>query len=333
MNNYLKNTISCIVLVAVSYFVGIGIREKYDQLAAGPQKASPSPNSAPDGRLAAYNDQRPTEAGYCNGAVAPIGMQRPYVAGPLAANVGELCVFKLNDPTKRADWIIVRQSAFGPPATCYIDSSGSSLAFASNVPSQYSIIAAIVEDGEPKILTHICEYGVSPEPSPTPSPNPTPTPPPTPQPTNFGDWIKQNVPGAGRGQSASLAACYENAADGIDKGTIKTSEAAFSAIRTCTQTKIKPEIWGNFLDTLSVKIMEKQDGNSDVKKLSTIFSEIATALKAVSTPENAGDQLSEALKLPTSSPPTNFISPPSLCTDPTGKACQPTIIQTRRGNR
>ncbi len=47
-----------------------------------------------------------------------------FISGPVAASVGELCVFRLNDPATRADWLIV------PEATCYIDTSGSSLAFA-----------------------------------------------------------------------------------------------------------------------------------------------------------------------------------------------------------
>jgi hypothetical protein len=175
----------------------------------------------------------------------------------------------LNDSRTKADWIIV------PPATSYVDSSGSSLAFASNVPAKYTIIAAIVEDGEPKILTHICEYGFSPEPTPSPPPSPKP------EPTNLADWVTKNIPEGGRSQCTALASCYESAADGIDNGSIRTPEAAYSTLRTATQTKIKPEIWGNFLDQLSVKVTEKMGGSNDVKKLGTIFSDIAVGLKTI----------------------------------------------------
>ena len=246
-----------------------------------------------------------------------------FISGPLVASVGELCVFRLNDPGTKADWIIV------PPATCYIDSSGSSLAFASNVPATYTIIAAIVEDGIPKILTHICEYGISPEPTPNPSPTPNPTP--TPPPANLTEWVTKNIPDGGQSQCAALASCYESAAEGIEKGSIRTTEAAFSAIRTATQTKIKPEIWGTFLDALAIKITEKMDGSNDVRKLGAIFSEIVSGLKAVSDtgdiPEN--EMLSEVLKLPTAPPAANCDSPSGTCPVPTVKPT-PTYIRSRR---
>ena len=124
-----------------------------------------------------------------------------FISGPLVANVGELCVFRLND--SKADWMIV------PSATCYIDSSGSSLAFASNVSAKYTIVAAIVEDGVPKILTHVCEYGNAPTPSPTPTPNPPPT--------NLAEWVTKNIPEGGQSQCAALASCYESAAEGMTK--------------------------------------------------------------------------------------------------------------------
>jgi hypothetical protein len=233
-----------------------------------------------------------------------------FISGPLAASVGELCVFRLNDSCTKADWTIV------PSATCYIDSSGSSLAFASNVSAKYTIIAAIVEDGVPKILTHICEYGNSPE----PSPSPTPTPKPEPPPTNLTEWVTKNIPEGGQNQCAALASCYEAAADGIDKGSIKTPEAAFSAIRTATQTKIKSDIWGSFLDQLAVKVTEKVDGSNDVRKLGAIFSEIASGLKAVSDTGDAPEERTpEVFKLPSMPPATNFVSPPNVGTDPIGK--------------
>ena len=308
MKKYLQQIISGLLLVLVGYFGSVGMMETYTRMTTEP--VSVIETSADTGRQL----KEPAQTA-------------EFISGPLAASVGELCVFRLNDPATRADWIIVRQSAFGPAATCYIDSSGSSLAFASNIPAQYTIIAAIVEDGVPKILTHICEYGISPEPTPIPTPTPTPTP----QPANLTEWVTQNIPEGGRSQSAALASCYESAADGIDKGAIKSTEAAFSAIRTGAQTKIKPDIWGTFLDALSIKITEKLDGSNDVRKLGTIFSEVANGLKAVSDtgdiPEDA-TPFSEILKLPATSPAANCDSPSGACTVPTVKS--PTIIRSRR---
>jgi hypothetical protein len=201
-----------------------------------------------------------------------------FISGQLVANLGELCVFKLSDPNTRADWVIV------PPTTCYIDSSGSSIAFASNVPAKYTIIAAIIDGGDSvqkaKILTHICEYGVSPEPEPLPNPSPTPNP--SPNPVTLSNWVTQNIPQEGHSQATALGSCYESAATSIENGTIKTQDAAFSIIRTATQTKISIDVWQTFLDKLSGKITERLNGSLDIKKLGTLFSEIAIGLKAIS---------------------------------------------------
>jgi hypothetical protein len=148
--------------------------------------------------------------------------------------------------------------------------------FASNVSAKYTIIAAIVDNGQPKILTHVCEYGTTPRPS--PEPNPTP-------PTTLKDWVTQNIPPDGKTQSAALANCYEAVADSINNGTIKTIDAGYALLRSTTQTKIKTEILKSFLDKLAVKISEQLKDNSDVKKLASLFKEIAQGLKAAANIE------------------------------------------------
>jgi hypothetical protein len=266
MNKQLSTFLSATILLVVLMFSGIGLHETvtgylnpptFVSVVNTPELSSP------------ILETKTTESA-------------EFITGSLAANVGELCVFKLNDSETRADWIIV------PEAKCYIDSSGSSLVFASNVPAKYTIIAAIVDEGEstkkPKILTHVCDYGISPEPipNPSPTPSPSPTPKPTPNPVTLSSWVTKNIPATGYSQAAALASCYESAAEAIDKGTIKTTAAAYSALRTATQTKINIDVWQPFLDELSVKITERLDGSSDIKKLGTVFSEIAVGLKTVS---------------------------------------------------
>jgi hypothetical protein len=122
----------------------------------------------------------------------------------------------------------------------------------------------------------------------------------------------------------------------------KSQEAAFSAIRTATQTKIKPEVWEKFLDQLAVKVLEKLEGSGDVKKLGAIFSEIAEGLKAVSEsgdipeekiPFSESRAFSEAFKIPSTFPAANAVSASGVYTDPTGKACpqlQPTQLRRLR---
>ncbi len=310
MKKQLQNVLSFAAFVAVMVLCGIGIRSTYEN-ATGP----------PSWITVTTESESPQDAGW---QLKEPSQAVEFISGPLVADVGQLCVFRLNDPDTRADWVIV------PEATCYVDSSGSSLAFASNVPAKYTIIAAVVEEGVPKILTHICEYGIQPQPDPGPSPNPDPTPKPNPSPIiTLKDWVTQNVPESGVKQAAALASCYESAATGIESGSIRSQEAAFSVIRTASQTKIDIEIWSTFLDGLAEKIVQKLAGNNDVKALGTIFSEIAEGLKAVAVsdvgsvaePENSGPDI---IPFPTT-------SPTSTCPDPTGKACQPQpIIQYRR---
>ena len=206
-----------------------------------------------------------------------------FITGPVASDVGELCVFKLNSET-RADWVVVRQIDKDSPPQFYIDTSGSALAFSSSIAAKYTIVASVIEEGRPRILQHVCDYGIAPEPKPDPKPMPNPEPEPEPEPKTLSEWIRQNVPEAGKPQAVVLASCYRSAAEGIEKGTIKSSEAAFSVIRTNTQTKIKLDVWQKFLDELSVKINEKLAGTTDVKKLGEIFSEIANSLSSVSPP-------------------------------------------------
>ncbi len=231
-----------------------------------------------------------------------------FITGPIVAETGELCVFKLNDPKTRADWTVVRQIDKEPPALFYIDTAGSALTFSSNIAAKYTIVAAIIEEGKPRILQHVCQYGLTPEP--TPGPNPGPNPKPNPEPQNLSDWVRQNIPEAGKSQCSVLASCYESAALGIERGSIRTPEAAFSAIRTNTQTKINIAVWKDFLDQLSEMINERYSGNRDIKGLGAMFKEIADGLKTGVTVQTV---------------PMNEKKPmvnQAYCPDPTGRACQ-----------
>ncbi len=194
-----------------------------------------------------------------------------FISGPLVADTGQLCVFRLSDPQTRADWVIV------PEATSFIDSSGSSFAFSSNISARYTIIAAVVTDGVPKILTHIIDYGGEATPRPSPTPSPTPNPPPI---NSLKDWVTQNVPDAGIQDSAALASCYASAARDIESGAIVSQEAAFAAIRMATQTKIDMETWASFLDELAMRVSEKLAGNKDVKILGDMLRDISDGLNA-----------------------------------------------------
>jgi hypothetical protein len=264
-NKKIQDLISMMLFIAMIIFSGIGIKSVVTELMYQPNFESvviQLENSLPKTNKQPASE--PSESG-------------EFISGQLTATLGELCVFQLNDPNTRADWVIVPETKY------YIDSSGSSLAFASNVPAQYTIIAAIIEEDDlekqPKILTHVCYYGISPEPS--PSPNPKPEPKPKPEPITLSEWVHENVPESGYFQAAALASCYESVVTGIESGAIKSPVAAYSLLRTVTQAKIDIAIWQPFLDKLSIKITERLNGSIDLQEHKNIFSEIVTRLKTI----------------------------------------------------
>jgi hypothetical protein len=256
MNKYIQNSVSTLLFILMMLFSGIGMMETVKHFTAQPTidlMTIYGNNSLPQ-----TNETIPE----------PSTAASESISGDVSANLGELCVFRLTDPTTRADWMIVPETKF------YIDSSGSSLAFASNVPARYTIIAAVVIDGRSKILTHVIDYGISPEPTPSPAPEPSPEP----KPVTLSQWVHKNVPPLGYSQASALAACYESVVTGIESGRIKTPTAAYSVIRTSSQTKINLDLWQPFLDQLSIKITENLKGSTDIHELGIIFSQIAEGL-------------------------------------------------------
>jgi hypothetical protein len=256
MNKQIQNIVSTLLFILMMIFSGIGIMETVKKFTG---QSTIDFVTIDDTKTLPKRDKE---------IPAPSTEQLESISGEVSANLGELCVFRLNDPNTRADWIIVPETKF------YIDSSGSSLAFASNVPARYTIIAAIVEDGQSKILTHLIDYGISP----APNPSPTPEPKPEPEPVTLSQWVHKNVPPLGCSQALALATCYESVVTGIETGHIKTPTAAYSLIRTMSQTKINLDLWQPFLDQLSIKITEKLNGSTDIHQLGTIFSQIAEGL-------------------------------------------------------
>jgi hypothetical protein len=143
MNKHLQNIVSTVLLILLILFSGIGIVETINNF---------SGRSTVD--FLVIQDENTSPKTNNNNVPDKVELSE-HISGEVIANLGELCVFTLNDSTTRADWMIVPETKF------YIDSSGSSPAFASNVPARYTIIAAIVEAGQSKIITHIIDYSLS----------------------------------------------------------------------------------------------------------------------------------------------------------------------------
>ena len=191
------------------------------------------------------------------------------IEGPKSAGVGELCVFNLTGDEAVADWQIVPQADF------YVDTAKRTLVFSTPKAGNYTIIAATIVDNKPLVLTHACNYGLSPSPNPQPDPKPQPEPP---KPTTLKEWVTQNIPNDGLKDAKYLADCFDNTASGLERGTLRSLEAGYSSIRTCTQTKVSNKVWSGFFDNLEIQVNDKL-GDGKTKELAALYRQIAQGLR------------------------------------------------------
>jgi len=198
--------------------------------------------------------------------------QSVVIDGPKSAGVGELCVFTLTGDEAVADWQVVPQADF------YVDTAKRTLVFSTPRAGNYTIIAATIVEGKPLVLTHACSYGTSPIPNPQPEPQPQPKPDP-PKPTTLKEWVTQNIPSDGMKDTKYLADCFDSTASGLERGTIRTVDAAYASIRTCTQTKVSNKVWGSFFDGLEIEVNAKL-GDGKTKELAALYRQIAQGLRA-----------------------------------------------------
>ncbi|MCL2119435.1 MAG: hypothetical protein FWH27_13515 [Planctomycetaceae bacterium] len=192
------------------------------------------------------------------------------IDGPKGAGVGELCVFTLTSDEAVADWQVVPQTDF------YVDTAKRTLVFSTPKAGHYTIIAATIVESKPLVLTHACSYGVNPAPNPQPEPQPQPEPP---KPATLKEWVTQNIPNDGVKDTRYLADCFDNTASGMERGTIRSLDAAYASIRTCTQTKVSNKVWSGFFDGLETEVSGKL-GDGKTKELAALYRQIAQGLRA-----------------------------------------------------
>ena len=163
------------------------------------------------------------------------------IEGPKKAEIGSLCIFKLvpldgqGVPAPGADWCII------PTREFYVDSSGNTLVFSSKEKGYYTIVAAVVFDGKPKLLSAELNYG-------GPSPGPQPEPEPTPQ--TLKEWVVMNKPPFPE-EAAKLAQTYQETASALERGLIWTADAVFSRLRGGAQSLLVNSQWKGFLSELT----------------------------------------------------------------------------------
>lgn len=226
------------------------------------------------------------------------------LVGPKEARAGQLVVFecistRASNPetsttplagtiqtssSPNTDWIVTPiETASG----CWsVDSSGSRLYFASPTAGTFTVIAATSIEGRSMIHSAHFFNGTTPPPEPSPQPQPDPLP------RNFAEWVKvesQSVdsPRSSRERS-ELGACFELILSGIDRGTIKSPQAARTMLRRCWAARsaaIHPEsaaLWNGFLEKLGERIGTEL--GAEINKLSAIRSLYAEAAEGLNKP-------------------------------------------------
>ena len=198
----------------------------------------------------------------------------PEILGPQSASRGNLVVFESPDP---ADWCVMPlDKSVGKWS---IDTSGRILYFASSEPGHYTVCAAIVVGGRPKILSKIFSNGdagddieVKPQP---------------PDPDDLGAWIRTKTVELSRTKNYSaekemFAACFQSIGDGIQQGFVRSAQAARTNLRTCLASKLltcsteSRKLWTQFLDSLAEEIENrcKKEPNH-LPLMKTVYGEIA----------------------------------------------------------
>jgi len=195
----------------------------------------------------------------------------PDIHGPHSTFCGNLVVFETSEP---ADWCLIPlDKSLGKWS---IDTSGKMLYFASSEPGLYTVCAAIIVEGKPKILSKTFSNGGDGfEPKPQPDPD------------ELGTWIRAKTVELSRtknylAEKEMFAACFQSVADGIQQGSVRSAPAARANMRSCIASKLltcsveSRKLWTQFLDALSEEIenrCKKEPNNLQV--IRAVYAEIA----------------------------------------------------------
>ena len=206
----------------------------------------------------------------------------PEILGPHSAQRGNLVVFETSEP---ADWCLAPlDKSVGKWS---VDTSGKILFFASSEPGIYTICAAIVVDGQPKILSKTFANGGDEEDF---EPQPDLKLDLKPDPDDFEAWIRANTAELSLtknylAEKKMFAACFQSVVDGIRQGSVRSAAAARAGLRTCLASKLltcsaeSRKLWTQFLDLLAKEIENrcKTDPNN-LQLMKSVYSEVAAQI-------------------------------------------------------
>lgn len=201
----------------------------------------------------------------------------PEILGPQSVHRGNLIVFEVSEP---ADWCLV------PPDKSVgkwsVDTSGKILYFASSEPGMYTVCAAVIVEGQPKILSKTFFNGDEEdefEPKPPPNLN------------DLGAWIRANTTELSQtknylAEKEMFAACFLSVADGIQQGSVRSAPAARANVRTCLTSKLltcsaeSRKLWTQFLDALAEEIEKRCKAEpNNLQRIQNIYREVAEQMR------------------------------------------------------
>ena len=200
----------------------------------------------------------------------------PEIHGPQSANRGNLVVFETSEP---ADWCLAPlDKSVGKWS---VDTSGKILYFASSEPGIYTICAAMIVEGQPKILSKTFSNGSEEgefEPQPQPDPD------------DLGTGIRAKTGELSLtknylAEREMFATCFQSVVDGIQQGSVRSAPAARAGLRTCLAQKLlacsaeSRKLWTQFFDWLSEEIENrcKTDPNN-LQRIKSVYSEVRRQL-------------------------------------------------------
>ena len=204
----------------------------------------------------------------------------PEIYGPQSVHRGNLIIFEVSEP---ADWCLVpHDKSVGKWA---VDTSGKTLYFASSESGVYTVCAAVIVDGQAKVLSKTFSNGAEDDLEPYPQPQPPP------KPDDLEAWIRANMTELALTKNYPVekemfAACFLSIADGIQQGAVRSAPAARANVRTCLAPKLltcsaeSRKLWNQFLDALAEEIERRcKTEPNNLQQIQSVYREIAMQMR------------------------------------------------------
>ena len=200
------------------------------------------------------------------------------IVGPERVTPGSLAAFTAPPEVDGASWCLIPNE----PQGCFqIDTSSQKLYFASPIEGRYTIIAALIVEGKPLLISKTFTNGKDDAIPPIPTPNP---------PDTLESWIKTNLPELVKSTNITkerevIANCFEQTAAKIGI-IIKTPQNAQTQLRLTLVSSLAKSSrtavndWQLFLEQLGEQLTKELSAKiNDINEIKRIFNVVANAIR------------------------------------------------------